>query len=88
MFQISKKLKLQPLQTVKLLEIEEAINKKKFMSIDDFRELIQLTPGISSQLQNVVELPIHESTALIKKNKFTSEMFYELISEYKERIGI
>lgn len=84
MHKIAKQLGLRPLDTVRLLDIDAKIKSKGYMNIDSFRELLMFCPGITTQLRMVTGLHPQD----MYKVKADIETYNEMMSEYKERIGI
>lgn len=84
MFKIAKQLELCPLDTVRLVDIDDKIKSKGHMDIEAFRELLLFLPGLTTQLRSVTGLQPHD----MYKVKATLETYSEMLSEYKERIGI
>jgi len=85
---IGRKLGLKPIEVLNLIDIEERINRNKFMSIEDFREMLTYLPGLTTALTEALQLPIHEAIYIVKKKKYSSVLLPDLICEYKVRIGI
>lgn len=88
MNKLIKKLKLTPLEAVKLYDIHDKVKENDCMTTADFREMLYILPGLTSQLVRVLDMPIYKCVPFIAKGKFKYSMLIELISEYKERVGI
>lgn len=88
MREIGKVLGLAPIDVIQLIEIEERINRNGVMSIEDFRAMLVYLPGLTTALTEAISMPIHEAIYFIKCKKYTSNLFPDLICEYKVKIGI
>lgn len=85
---IKKKLKLDMSNLKVLYIVIETIEKNGKMSIEDFRTIVSICPGITTALTEATELPIHEAVAFVKHGKFKAEMLDELFCELEVRLGI
>jgi len=85
---IKNKLKLDMSNLKILYMIVETVEKNGKMSIEDFRTIVPICPGITTALTEAVELPIHEAIPFIKHGKFKSDMLDELFCELEVKLGI
>ena len=84
MHQIAKKLELLPLDTVRLIETDEKIRRKGVLDIEGFRELLLFCHGLTTQLMSVTKIQPYDMIRI----KLDMETYDEILSEYKERLGI
>jgi len=84
MHQIGKKLGLLPIDMVRLIEADERIRKKGVLDIEGFRELLLFCRGLTTQLMSVTKIQPYDMIRI----KLDMETYDEIMSEYKERLGI
>ena len=85
---IKKKLKLEMSDLKILYMVVDTVEKNGKMSIEDFRTIVSICPGITTALTEAVELPIHEAVAFVKRGKLKSDMLDDLFCELEVRLGI
>lgn len=85
---IKKKLKLDMSNLKVIYMVTEVIEKNGKMTIDEFRAIVCVCPGISTALTEALDMPIHEAIAFVKRGKFTADMLDDLFCELEVKLGI
>lgn len=70
---------------IELFKIHVLIESKGFASIDDFRLLISLLPGLTTSLTSVTGLHIVDSLQLVKAGWLRFKNYEKLIEDYATR---
>lgn len=71
---------------IELFKLHTSIENKGFVSLDDFRLLIGILPGLTTSLTNITGLTIVDSMQFVKIGWLRIKNYNKLIEDYATRI--